>query len=471
MSLIEQWLQKAGQQRCLLAKVNYFNNGAQTAYLSTAPFVSLPTDSPSNIPFDDLIVEAPTFSKSMAIFSSGSTASRSALKVFAHEWLTPLLQGNTFKQEVTYLLGDEEWPLADFVVIGNQLAERVVTSNDELSIQMRDPSLKLDTVIDTGKFTAGPNAGKAKPLCLGDVLNIEPVLENAATHKYCVNYIGVEDVVEVRDNGLAIAITKNNADGSFTLNQAAVGRITCDVKGAKPATYLEYPGETISWLLTTFTNETNIADLSGLPSYKIGIYQREPRKLRTIIDLICKSLVGYHMYNRAGQFVAAIMPEITGTAMHELTLDDQLENGVNIKKTIEPASEVIINYRKNHTDQSDGLAGGVTTEKRELFSQSYQVETTPNTLPDYPDAEPLTKDTCLVDSVDALSVGVKLAAMYGAKRTIYRVNALGTPFLFDLGDEVSLYHWEYGLEAGDNGIVISLKDDPIEGEVVVELWR
>lgn len=468
---IESWLQTPGKQRTLLAKVNYLNGGVQTAYLSTAPFVSLPSDLPANIPFDDFIVESPKFSKRMNIFSGGSTASRSALALFADESLTPLVTGNIFKSEVTYLMGDEAWPLADFVVIAKQITERVTTRNDEFSVEMRDPSLKLDKVIDTGTFAAGPNAGKAKPLCIGEVFNIEPVLEDATTHKYRVNYMAVEDVTAIRDNGLAIAITKNNSDGSFTLNQAPVGRITCDVKGVKPTTYLQYPGAVITWLLTTFVNETAIADLSALPLYKLGIYQREPRTVRTVIDRICKSMVGYHMYSRTGQFVAATMPEVSGIAAHQLTFDDVIENGVTIKKTIEPVSQVLINYRQNYTPQGDGLAGGVTAENRELFSQGYQAITVVNNLPDYPDAQPLIRNTCLVDSADATTVGTKLAAMYGVKRTVYSVDALASPFLFDLGDEVTLNYWDYGLINGLNAIVIGLDDNPVDGEVIVELWR
>lgn len=468
---IEKWLQTPGKQRTLLATVNYLHNGAKTAYLATAPFVSLPSDFPANIPFDDFIVESPKFSKSMNIFSSGSTASRSALALFAHESLTPLLTGNVFKGEVTYLLGDEAWPLADFVVIAKQLAERVTARNDEFSVEMRDPSLKLDKVIDTGTFATGANTGKAKPVCIGEVFNIEPVLEDAATHKYRVHFGAIEDVTEVRDNGLAIAITRNNADGSFTLNQAPVGRITCDVKGAKPVTYLQHPFEVITWLLTTFVNETSIADLSALPLYKLGIYQREPRSVRTVIDRICKSIVGYHMYSRTGQFVAATMPDVTGVAAHQLTFDDVAEDGVTIRKTIEPVLQVLVNYRQNYTPQSDGLAGGVTAVNRELFSQDYQTNIVTNNLPDYPDAQPLTLKTCLVESTDAVAVATKLAAMHGVKRTVYSVDALASPFLFDLGDEVTLNYWDYGLINGLNAIVIGLDDNPVDGEVVVELWR
>ena len=59
----EQWLKTPGLERALLVKVNYLHNGSKTAYFSTHPFVSSPTDSPAHTPFDDLVVSTPRFSR------------------------------------------------------------------------------------------------------------------------------------------------------------------------------------------------------------------------------------------------------------------------------------------------------------------------------------------------------------------------------------------------------------------------
>lgn len=467
----QQWLQTPSKQRTLLAKVSYLNNGLKTAYLSTAPFVSLPTDNPANQPFDDFIIEPPKFSRRMGIFSSKSSASFSALPLFAHALLTDLANANVYKQQVDYLIGDNEWPLADFIAIGSQLAERVMPSGDEITVEMRDPSIKLDKLIDTGTFTSGANTGKAKPLCIGDVFNIEPVLENVATHKYRVHYDSVNDITEVRDNGISVTYTKTNADGSFLLNQAPVGRITCDVQGAKPVTYLQYPGDVINWLLTTFVGEVNIADLSVLPNYTLGIYQREPNTVRATIDLICKSINGYHFYSRTAQFVAAIFANTTGITSVLLTLDDVEADGVRLRQSIEPANKVVVNYRQNFTPQSDGLAGGVSATNRDLFSKEYQTADADNVLPDYPEAQPININTCLVNGVDATSVATAKAAIASIKRNVYEVQALAAPFTFELGQEIKLTYWDFGFKNGQTGIVIALGDNPIDGEVTVELWR
>jgi len=469
-----QWLAAPEKHRTLLVKINYLNEGEHTLYLSTSAFISLPGDAPANTPFDDFILEPPVFSKGISLFSQGTVASRSLLTLFAHDRLVPLFTGSVFKREITYLLGDKDWPLADFIVIAKQLGERVIANADEFSVEVRDPSLKLDNIIDTGFFSTGVNANKAKPLCIGEVLNIEPLLEDAANHKYCVNYGAVEDIVEVRDNGLAVGVTKNNSTGTFTLNQAPTGRITCDVKGAKPSSYLQYPTQIITWLLTTFSGEQpeGIGDLSSLPAYKVGIYQREPSTVRSVIDLLCQSVVGYHTYNRQGQFIAKTMPLIDAAATdaHLLTLDDILKEGAVLSRVIEPADKINVQYRLNYTHQADGLAGGVSESDRALFGQEYLTKTVVNAVSDNLGLLPVTRQTCLVLESDAALVANRLANMYSVKRFIHQIDALAVPFVFELGDQVKFFYDDFLLKTGREGIVVYLADNPVEGEVTVEIW-
>ena len=467
----EQWLKTPSKQRLLLAKVNYLANGLKTAYLATGAYISEPSDIPANIPFDDLIMQSPRFSREIGIFTGKSSASKSDLVVYAHELLTPIFEGNVYKQEVEYFIGDELWPFSDFIKVGSQLASSITAKKDDLIINMDDPSIKLDKIIDTGLFTQGENIDKPMPLCLGDVFNIEPVLEAASTHKYRVNFTAVQDIQAVRDNGIEVSYNKNNSEGTFTLNQPPVGRITCDVLGTKTSAWLRYPKEIINWLLSTFVGEVNIDDLSVLPNYTVGIFQREPDTVRSIVDFICSSINGYHYYTRLGVFTANVMPEITGNHTAQLTLDDINAGGVSIRKTTEPVSQVFINYRQNFTPQSDGLAGAVSSSNRDLFSTEFQTVEVKNELPDYPDAEPITIDTCLVNSSEAQLLAATKAAIASIRRTIYEVDALAVPFLFELGQEIELTYWDYGLRQGETGIIISLNDSPLEGEVTVELWR
>jgi len=467
----EQWLKDPRQERCLLAKINYLYGGVKQAYVGTHSYSSLPEDTPANQAFDELLMDTPSFSRRMGIFTGRTSAARSTLGLFAHSWLDDLLAGNVFDQAVELFIGDKDWPLSSFIQISEQLIERAVAQNDLIRIETRDSSLKLDKVIDTGTFSTGANKGKAKPLCVGDVFNIEPVLEDAATHRYRAHFDAVDDIPDVRDNGLSVSFTKDVANGSFNLSQAPTGKITCNVRGAKPSDYLQYPAEVISWLLTRFASETKIGDLSSLPTVKIGIYQREPKKVRGLIDLICASCNAYHYYSRLGQFNVGLMPELTNSFTKELTLDDIQENGLRIRKTIEPVSKVVVNYRQNHTEQSSALAGSIDAATRELFSNKYQSVEAVNDLPDYPNAQPITIDTCLVELTDAQALASSKALAASVKRTIYEVNAFGAPFLFELGDEINVTAWGYGFSSGKTAIVTALTDDPINGEVTLELWR
>lgn len=467
----EQWLKTPGLERTLLTRVSYLNNGKQTAYFSTHPFVSSLSDSPAHMPFDDLVIDSPTFSRKMNGVNGSSTPSRSEVSLVKNTFSNALLSGNVFNGNVDFFIGDDEWDFSSFVHISSHVAERVTSNQDELKLETRDVSLQLDKAIPNALYSTGIAQGQSMPICFGTCLNIEPVLENESTHVYRVNFTKIHDITQVRDNGISVAFTKNNNNGTFTLNQPPVGRITADVKGYKSTTFAQTPSDIITALFAEFDTNNITPNTLSLPAYAIGIYRKTETTLREVLDTICTSLNAYHYYTRSRQFVAAVMPTITGTAAELLTLEDVEADGVSIRKTIEPSNKIIVNYAKNYTLQTGDLAGGVTAANRALYSNQYKSAEAVNLLPNYPDATPVYIDTCLVNEVDAIALATSVAAMYSVKRTIYEVSALATPFLFELGQEIELTHWEYGFENGANGIVIGLDDNPIDGEVTVELWQ
>jgi hypothetical protein len=470
-----QWLKTPGLERTLLARVSYLNEGVKTDNFSTHPFVSAATDSPANTSFDDVIVSAPQFSRKMNGVNGSSTPSRSDVSLIYNDFSKGLLKGNVFNGQVDFFLGHDEWDLSSFVHISSHVAERITTSKGELTLETRDVSRQLDTLIPNNIYSKGTAKGQSMPLCFGTCLNIEPVLENETTHVYRVNFTQVHDITDVRDNGISVAFTKNTSLGIFTLNQPPVGRITADVKGYKTAVFAQTPGEIIKALFSLFDTNNIIPNTTNLPAYSLGIYRKKETTLREVLDTICTSLNAYHYYTRDRQFVAAVMPIITGNASDLLTLEDVEADGVSIRKTIEPSNKVIVNFAKNYTQQTDGLAGGVSSGDRALYVKKHSsveaLNPLTNTLPNYPDATPIYIDTCLVNEGDAMSLAKSIAAMFSVKRTVYEIAALATPFLFELGQEIELTHWEYGFEQGVNGIVIGLEDNPIEGEVRVELWK
>ncbi len=467
----EQWLKTPGLERTLLARVSYLNSGEKTENFSTHPFVSAANDTPAHTPFDDLVISAPKFSRKMNGFNGSSTPSRSEVSLISNDFSNVLLAGNVFNGKVDFFIGDDKWDFNSFVHISSHVAERITTSKGELKLETRDVSRQLDRPIPNEIYSSGTAKGQSMPLCFGTCLNVEPVLEDAAAHIYRVNFTRVNDVIEVRDNGMAVAFTKNNELGVFTLNQAPVGRITADVQGYQSAVFSQTPGEIINALFDVFDTNNIVPNTASLPTYPLGIYRKTETTMREVLDTICKSLNAYHYYTRDRQFVAAVMPVISGTASELLTLEDVEADGVRIRKTIEPSNKIIVKFAKNNTVQVDGLAGGVSAEKRAIYSKKHQSVEATNSLPDYPDAKPIYIETCLVYEADANALATNIATMFSVKRTVYQIAALATPFLFELGQEIELTHWEYGFENGDNGIVIGLEDNPIDGEVTVELWQ
>ena len=226
--------------------------------------------------------------------NGSSTPSRSEVSLINNQFSTGLLAGNVFNGNVDFFIGDDEWDFSSFVQISSHVAERITTSQDDLKLETRDVSRQLDKTIPNSIYSAGTAQGQSMPLCFGTCLNIEPVLENDASHLYRVNFTQVNDILQVRDNGIAVAFTKDNAQGTFTLNQAPVGRITADVQGYKSTTFAQTPGEIISALFAVFDTNNIVPNTNSLPAYHLGIYRKNETTMREVIDTICKSLNAYH---------------------------------------------------------------------------------------------------------------------------------------------------------------------------------
>jgi hypothetical protein len=467
----EQWLKTPGLERTLLTRVTYLQDGEKTDNFSTHPFVSSGSDTPAHTPFDDSIVSTPKFSRKMNGIIGSSTPSRSEISLINNAFSNNLLKGNVFNGKVDFFIGNNEWDFSSFVHISSHVSEGAIPSSGELKLETRDVSRQLDKSIPNQIYSTGIAKGQSMPLCFGTCLNIEPVLENNTTHTYRVNFTKVNDITDVRDNGIPVTFTKDNDNGVFSLLAPPVGRITADVEGYKTDVFLQTPGEIINALFDVFDNNDIVPNTAGLPNYSLGIYRKKETTLREVIDTICKSTNAYHYYTRDRQFIAAVIPTISGSASDLLTLEDVEAEGVSIRKTIEPSNQVFVKFAKNYTVQTDGLAGGVSAENRAVFSKEYESVDAINTLPNFPDAKPIYIETCLVNEADSNALAFSIAAMFSEKRTVYQVAALATPFLFELGQEIELTYLEFGFEEGANGIVISLEDNPIDGEVVVELWQ
>lgn len=170
--------------------------------------------------------------------------------------------------------------------------------NKTISIKIRDNLQQLNTSLSEallGNYNPSSLVGytntyknNLKPVCFGEVHNITPMLTAPGLLEYMVHLGEVEQIIEVRDNGVPIGFTQVGVPaGSFRLTQAPAGTITCSVQGSKAtpdllggitnANYTNTASNTIAAILTGYGKPLTYSSLDStsfgkLAQQPIGVY-------------------------------------------------------------------------------------------------------------------------------------------------------------------------------------------------------
>ena len=202
--------------------------------------------------------------------------------------------------------------------------------------------------------------GKPIPLCFGEVFNIEPVLVDPTNRVYQVHNGAIESVVAVYQAGVALSLTTNytvdTANGRITLVADPTGKITADIKGAKPSsTYIESAGKIIREIVTTYGGLTDPGDLDTAAftdietanSSAVGVYIKDQRKMQDVLDELANTVGAFYGFDRDGKFTLGRIEVATGTADAEF-------DSTNIIELARLASEVpnyrvTVDYKKNNS--------------------------------------------------------------------------------------------------------------------------
>lgn len=482
----KKWLQADNKVRAVLIEAKAYSLGVEvTRYLSNVPFVSKPTDTPANIAYDDAIRSVPAFQSRLNELFMGFTlpaygdADIDNSSGERDAWLDDAWDGRSLKM----LVGDPSWPRNDFrTILDGVCADIYAKDRATLALKLRDKSWMLNVPVQATLMTgATANADQPQPVCVGECFNVEPVLEDAATHKYRVHDGAVDDITDVCDNGLSVAFTKNVADGSFVLLASPAGRITATVRGAKPGgVYHQTVADIVQYLVTTHSQLTTAdIDAASFTAFNITCpqpvheYVRDRENLITVLDRIVTSVGGFWTFSRSGLLQLGRLEDPAGTPVIELLEDDVIEDGIEVSSRTIPVDTVRLGYRRNFTLQPDGLAGAVTEANRAAFAAEYLIETATNAgittthkLAPKPDLVP----TQLTDAGDAATETTRRATLNGSIRKTFRVNCYMLPLSVNLGQVVMLTHPRFGFAAGELAVLIGVTERVTENRCQVELW-
>jgi len=483
------WLNEDSVIRCILIEAKYYDKTLaieKTEYFSYQPYEK------GSVIYDDCVKEIPSFNTSLDVPEpQNNNMNISASQSFGDIdltnengvrdlWLNHAWDG----RDIVLKIGDPIWDEADFRVILNGVINDIsAPDQNTIKLQIRGVDHLLDIQLQDTLLTTEKAKDKPVPICLGQVFNIEPVLIDAATHRYKVHEGQINDITDVRVNGLTVAgFTKDLVNGEFTLTVTPQGTITCDVQGAiYNAAYITKASDFVKYLIdlhstinvVTGINTASFSQLDLDAPYQTGVYFDSRENLSNAINQILTSSGAFKVFDRDG-LLSVYQFKTGGTPTLSILPDDVLEGKLSLDDRNTPVEEIRVGYQRNYHIQKDGLAASITESNRQLYGLDFQVEK--DSDPTVSVAHLLAKkpnmiESDLVLSADALTESTRLLSLHKEIRFKYKLDGYVIPFQLVLGDTVTVFSDRYGLENGVDMVVIGIDESYTSKRVELTLWN
>jgi hypothetical protein len=467
----------------------------ETLYYSGEGFITEPTDTPANQFFEPRLVEPISFTRSM--FSQGKIGGFSTpgfgnlVLTNADGELDDYANYAWNGREVEIKVGEAGSTYSNYYTIFKGTSKAVEFDDLYVKIILRDQ--QDDFAIDfPNSFYAGTGGnegsanleGKPKPLCFGEVFNIEPVLVDSTNRVYQVHNGAIESVVAVYEGGVALTLTTDYTvdatNGRFTLVADPTQKITADIKGAKPSsTYIDAAGKIIREIVTTYGGLTDPGDLDTAAftametanSSAVGIYINEQRKMQDVLDELANTVGAFYGFDRDGKFTLARIELGSGTADAEYDSTNIIEI-TRLAPEI-PSYRVTVDYKKNNSVMSESDFGAsITAAQRDYLVREslFEVASDSGVVTKYPNSQTLAVPALFAATSPASTEATRLLNIYKVQREIYRIKVKVSPYTLKLNDVVKITFNRYNLASGKLFRVISITEDAAVNEIELELW-
>lgn len=474
----------------------------KTNYASTHGYNSHPEDLPANTHFDARLSVPLRFTRSIvgqAGFGGRVSLGYGDIELNNDDGFYDSLGVDGFLdgRRVKVKLGAMEYAYSRFGTIFEGFMQGVEMTESTLVIKVRDATLRLERTMQQAFYggTGGDDGttelkGKPKPLTFGQALNVSPVIVDPANLLYQVHAGEIEAIDAVYDRGLALTpvtdYTVDLAAGTFTLLNDPDGQITADVRGHKNSDgdYLTVTADIVEEILRAFVGmdatELDAISFSACATAApapVGLFIGSD-SINTVdaIGALMTGIGGFYGFRRNGQFQVGVFTEpATASLVASFTRDDVLDiERVTPPSGINPPNwRRKVGYQKNWTVQTSDIAGAVTTDRRAFLAEEYRIG-------EYQDEtittrHPLATDPDLVqalfsDKEDADAEAERLVNLYGAQRSMYRVELKTKPFLLDIGQGISLTYPRWDLRDGKQFRIVSIDDDAVSNRCTMQVF-
>ena len=386
--------------------------------------------------------------------------------------------------------------IGDFELIFDGIVEDIDSKNrSQLNLKIRDKLEKLNTSISEallGNYNprnlspyTNQYQNNLKPIVFGEVHNITPLLTEPGLLEYMVNLEAVEQIIEVRDNGVPVAFTPTGTitipPGSFRLLKDPVGAVTCSVQGTKRTvniaaatantTYTNTVSNTIATVLKFFGQQLAYTELdsvsfAALGTQAVGVYVGDRVNVLQLCQDIAKSSGLVIATSRSGQ-VKLVDLSIPTSATIAITESDMLLNSLQISEKLDVVAGVRLGYAKNWTIQNT-LQTAIPQQHKDLYATEWleSLQTDTDVKTNYSvTVEPALEPSYLIDKTQADAIALKKLNLFKTPRKVYTMTCTAKFLSVQTGDAVILTSSRFGLNSGVLGRVVSTKPDWLRGKI------
>lgn len=479
------WLKDSAAIRCVLVEVGVKTGGVETTrFLSNKGYVTSPTDTPANTPYDPCIIGSVKFTETLSLEGTASLSFGDLeienISGDKDAWLDDVWANRAIK----VFIGDVGWVRTEFRLIFDGVVAGIDTKNrGRINLKISDKLQRLNTPVTEVKLGGTTeNADKVIPLCFGECHNIEPLLVDASVNEYQVHNGPIERIIEVRDNGVPVAFTPFLTTGKFRLAAQPAGRITASVQGDNPTTYAYDIASTIKRIATGFglpSRRFSVDELDTVAfdafaaenTQPIGLYLNERTNVIDALNRLAGSVGGRVMVNREGKLSILKLTLPRADEGTTVTQSDIAEKSLFVSQLPPVVAAVQLGYCKNWTVQTE-VAAGVLQDHAALHAQEWLTVTRTDTATaaDYQTfTDPVMQETLLLTAANATSEANRRLAMFSVQRKVYRYTGMPWLMLESLGSTQTLQNPRFGLGAGVKGQIVSLVTDWLNPNITVEI--
>ncbi|UXZ55833.1 hypothetical protein LOS15_07385 [Halomonas sp. 7T] len=443
------WLADLSAPRIVLCELDYAGG---TEYVSTHPFISKPTDSAPNRIYDDLLVDAIDIETRIdGLISFGEITLVDDGEI--SHWVDRAWQGHGIR----LYLGGPGWSRDDFRLHAVGINGGITSARrGEITFEMTDQSAVFDEPIDTGSL---PDDAGPVPLALGSVYNAPAYRTSDGTqYEYKASFLPCLSLTPKEGGSSAVTVTNHPTEGRFVLDAPVALELTVDIDEQHNT-----PTKIAQWVADYYGKE--VADIN-LPDVLVGLYYNSEVTGRQVLDALCAGLGAYWYLSALDQL---IVRQHAIPAVADVTLfDDDIEyDQISLSETQSPWASLVLNWGRNYSpiSQVAGVIEDDNATEAARLKREWSESKAEQSLPDYPLAEDVTRDSCIAHLLDAETERNRLLAIRSVRRDVYAIDAFMP--VVEVGQSIAVDHPRL---AGRLGRIISVSRSPTRGITSIEVW-